>query len=209
MGIKALWEARVLPRLLDRVCGSRAIRAERERWIPFASGEVLEVGIGSGTNLRLYHPGRVQRLVGIDPSEPLLAMTRARVASLAFPVELVTAPAETLPFDAGRFDTAVITYTLCSVSSPRDVLGEVRRVLRPGGKLVFLEHGAAPDASSRRWQGLITPVWRHLSGNCHLDRDVRRELEAARFGIEEIESHYAEEGPRWFTFTSGGVANSG
>lgn len=208
MGIKALWEAKVLPRLIDRVCGSRAIRAERERWVPSASGEVLEVGIGSGANLRLYDAERVRHLVGIDPSAPLLEMARSRAASVGFPVDLVNAPAETLPFETGRFDTAVITYTLCSVASPRAVLEEVRRVLRPGGKLVFLEHGAAPDPGVRRWQGLITPVWRHVSGNCHLDRDVRGELESAGFGIETIDSHHGEEGPRSFNFTSGGVARS-
>ena len=208
MGLRALWEAKVLPTLIDRVCGSRAIWAERKRWIPEASGEVLEVGIGSGRNLSVYDRAKVQRVVGVDPSAPLLELTRARAAQLPFPVELTAAPAERLPFDAGRFDTAVITYTLCSVRSPSEVLSEVRRVLRPGGKLVFLEHGAAPDPSARRWQARLTPLWRHVSGNCHLDRDVRAALEAAGFGIDEIESHYADEGPRWFTYTSGGVASA-
>lgn len=206
MGLKSAWEKHCLPGLIDRVCRSGPILEERRRWVGRAEGEVLEIGVGSGLNFIAYDPAKVGRLVGIDPSAPLLARAAARTGELGFPVELRNAPAEKLPFDARSFDSAVVTYTLCSVGDVSKALAELRRVLRPGGKLVFIEHGAAPDARPRRWQQRITPVWRHISGNCHLDRDVRAELEAAGFGLDVIEAAYTEDGPRWMTFTSAGVA---
>lgn len=206
MDVKALWERYVLPKLIEKACRSSVILEERRRWIPRAEGDVLELGVGSGLNLAFYDPDRVRRVVAIDPSAPLLDAARGRARAAKVPVEIVAASAEHLPFDEATFDTVVATYTLCSVDSPRDALREVRRVLRPGGRLVFVEHGAAPDAGARRWQGRITPVWRHVSGNCHLDRDVRRELVEAGFDVRELDARYGDEGPRWLSFTSAGVA---
>lgn len=204
--LEQVWESRALPFLIEKACRSSAILAERKRWISRASGDVVEVGVGSGLNLAFYDPKQVTSLAAADPSVPLLAKAQARARELSFPVELVVAPGERLPFDAGRFDTAVVTYTLCSVTSPRTVLDEIRRVLRPGGKLVFVEHGAAPDPGPRAWQRRITPLWRKVAGNCHLDRDVAVELEKAGLAFEEIEAGYAEEGTRLTSFTTAGIA---
>ncbi len=205
MSLKRAWEARCLPGLIDKVCRSSAILEERRRWVPRATGTVLELGVGSGLNLGIYDPIRVTRLVGIDPSEPLLARSRERARALPFAVELRRASAEALPVDAASIDTVVATYTLCSVASSAAALGEARRVLRRGGRLIFIEHGAAPDAGPRRWQERITPLWRHVSGNCHLDRDVRADLRAAGFTLGEVVAAYAE-GPRWMSFTTAGTA---
>lgn len=204
--IKRLWDAHALPFLVEKACRSGNILEERRRWVPRAIGDVLEIGIGSGLNLGLYDASRVTSLAGVEPSPQLLARSRERARAVAFPVELTEAAGERLPFDAARFDTAVVTYTLCSVVSPRAVLGEVRRVLRPGGKLVLIEHGAAPEAGVRRWQERITPLWRQVAGNCHLDRDVAGEIEAAGWHFEEIEAAHAEDGTRLTSFTTAGVA---
>lgn len=206
MGVKALWERRVLPTLIEKACRSRVILEERRRWIPRAEGDVLELGVGSGLNLAFYDRSRVRRVVAIDPSAPLLDRARERARAAKVPVEVMASPAERLPFDDASFDTVVTTYTLCSVGSPGEALREARRVLRPGGRVVFVEHGAAPDAGPRRWQARITPVWRHVSGNCHLDRDVRRELAEAGFEVREIDARYGDEGPRWLSFTATGIA---
>lgn len=206
MGLKALWERRVLPTLIEKACRSSVILEERRRWIPRAEGDVLELGVGSGLNLAFYDPSKVRRVVAIDPSAPLLHKARERALAARVPVTIVAAPAERLPFDDGSFDTVVTTYTLCSVGSPGEALREARRVLRPGGRVVFVEHGAAPDPGPHRWQERITPVWRHVSGNCHLDRDVRRELADAGFAVRELDARYGDEGPRWLSFTSAGIA---
>lgn len=206
MDVKGLWERRVLPTLIEKACRSSVILEERRRWVPRAEGDVLELGVGSGLNLAFYDPARVRRVVAIDPSAPLLDRARERARAAEVPVEILAASAERLPFDDASFDTVVSTYTLCSVGSPPEALREARRVLRPGGRLVFVEHGAAPDAGPRWWQRHITPVWRHVSGNCHLDRDVRRELLATGFDVRELDARYGAEGPRWISFTSAGVA---
>jgi len=204
--MKLWWEAHCLPFLIEKACRSSAIFEERKRWVPQAKGEVLEIGAGSGLNFAFYDAAKVTRVVGVEPSAPLLDKARARAASCPFPVDLVALAGERLPFDDGCFDSVVTTYTLCSVASPGAVLSEMRRVLRPGGKLVFIEHGAAPDAAVRAWQQRITPVWRHFAGNCHLDRDVRAELDRAHYELEEVEADYAEGGTRLTSFTTAGIA---
>lgn len=202
--VRRIWDARVYPRLLDRVCGTAAISHERRRCIARATGHVLEVGVGSGLNLPLFDPRRVVGVIGVDPSAPLLARAAQRACSV--PVELCEAVAEQLPFDAGRFDTVVFTYTLCSVDDPAKALLEARRVLRPGGQLVFIEHGRSPDPSVFRWQRRLTPVWKHISGNCHLDRDVKREIEAAGFSIDELGGYQDHHRPGRLSFAYVGVA---
>jgi ubiquinone/menaquinone biosynthesis C-methylase UbiE len=200
-----LWSDRVLPHLIDTACRSRAILEERRRWIPRAHGRVLEIGIGSGLNLVFYDPDRVERIIGIDPSPPLLARAEVRARKTEVPVELVEAAAERLPLPDASFDSAVITYTLCSVADPVHALDEIRRVLRPGGELVFVEHGLAPDPGPRRWQRRLTPVWRRVSGGCHLDRDIPELLERAGYQLDELAAAYVP-GARWLSFTFEGSA---
>lgn len=201
------WERRVLPWMIEKAMRSREILDERQRWVPRATGEVLELGVGSGLNLAFYDPARVGHVTGIDPSAALLerAAPRARDAPVA--VELVQARAEALPFADRRFDSVLVTYTLCSVNDPARALAEVRRVLRPGGALVFVEHGRAADPWPRRWQRWLTPLWARAGGGCHLDRDVPRLLADAGFATIDASAGYTE-GPRWLGFTYQGVARS-
>lgn len=202
------WNARVLPALIERACRSHAILDERKRWVPQASGDVLEVGVGSGLNLALYDPARVTSIMGLDPSVPLLDRARARAASAPIAVDLLEGDAQRLPFAAARFDTVLMTYTLCSIPDPARALREIRRVLRPDGRLVLIEHGRAPDPRTYRWQRRLTPVWRRIGGNCHLDRDVKSELDDAGFDGADLAADYSAGGPRWLSFTYQGIARA-
>jgi ubiquinone/menaquinone biosynthesis C-methylase UbiE len=198
-----LWAHRVLPFLVEKACRSTAILAERKRWIPRAHGDVLEIGIGSGLNLAFYDPERVTKVTGIDPSRPLLDKARARIESI--PVDLVQTSGEQLPFEPAQFDSAVVTYALCSVDDPLAVLAEVRRVLKPGGELFFVEHGLAHDVRTQTWQHWITPAWKRIAGNCHLDRDVTKILFDAGFHSDDLHAGYTE-GAKALSFTYEGTA---
>jgi ubiquinone/menaquinone biosynthesis C-methylase UbiE len=165
-----------------------------------AVGRVLELGVGSGLNLPLYDPARVTGLVGVDPAEPMLARARPHLAELGFPVELRAAPAEDAGLAARSFDTVVVTYSLCTIPDAAAALVEARRALKPGGRLLFCEHGAAPDPGVARWQRRIEPVWKRLGGGCHLTRDVAALLDTAGWRIEALDRFYLDKAPRPFGF---------
>ena len=187
----SLWAKHVLPGLIERAASGPAILDERRRWIPRAHGQVLELGIGSGLNLPFYDPARVTAVTGIDPSVPLLRRAAPRAARAPVPVSLVEGWAERLPFDPGAFDSAIVTYSLCSMDEPARALAEVRRVLRPGGALVFVEHGLAPDAGTRWWQRRLDPLWRRFAGGCRLDRDPPALLRETGFAVDELTAGYS------------------
>ena len=184
----------ILPRLVDAACGVDRIREQRAVIVPRAEGVVLDVGLGSGHNLALYVPARVARVMGLEPSAEMRRLAVPRTGGLGFPFEFLDAPAAAIPLDARSVDTVVLTYTLCTVPDPDAALREIERVLRPGGQLLFCEHGAAPDASVRRWQDRLTPVWKRLAGGCHLNRDVAGLVEAAGLELVELETMYL---PGW------------
>jgi ubiquinone/menaquinone biosynthesis C-methylase UbiE len=200
-----LWADRVLPKLVEKACRSTTILAERKRWVPRAHGDVLELGVGSGLNLAFYDPATVEHVTGIDPSTPLLARARTRAAEVDIPIELALGRAEELPFDTGRFDSALVTYSLCSVTDPAAALAEVRRVLKPGGELVFVEHGLAAARSTQRWQRWLTPIWRRIGGGCRLDRDIAGLVTAAGFAFDDLEVGHTE-GARVLSYTYQGIA---
>ncbi|CAN5883322.1 methyltransferase domain-containing protein [soil metagenome] len=181
------WSRYALPFLIEKACRSAGILEERKRCVPRASGRTLEIGVGTGLNLGLYDRERVTQLLAIDPSPSVLAKARERIAECHVPVELQEAAAEALPFDAGSFESVVMTYSLCSVDEPLRALREIRRVLRSDGRLLFVEHGLARARSTRAWQRGLTPLWKRVSGNCHLDRDVPAELREAGFRLEELD----------------------
>ena len=203
----SFWDDRVLPLLIEKACRNHVILEERKRWIPQAHGRVLELGVGSGLNLPFYDATRASSVTAVDPSAALLAKARPRANAAAVPVELLLGRAEQLPFADGSFDSAVITYSLCSIPEPERALRELRRVLVPGGELYFAEHGRAPDADARRWQDRLTPLWSRVSGGCHLNRDPFENLEQAGFEVEQKLTQYSE-GPRWLSFGYQGRARS-
>lgn len=195
----SLYQRRILPRLIDFGMRSERLVRLREGVVGAAAGRVLEIGIGSGLNLPFYRR-EVEAVLGIDPSPELLAKARAHAAWVHFPVELRRAGAEDLPLDDASVDHVVMTWTLCSIAEPTRALAEIRRVLRPGGALLFVEHGRAPEPSVARWQDRLTPLWRRCAGGCHLNRPVARLLDEAGFDLVELATGHAVPGPRPFTF---------
>lgn len=201
MGFYARW---LLPPLLDLAMRHRRLACYRRRAIAAARGSVLEIGVGSGLNLPLYGAA-VRRIVGVDPAAELLARAQAKAATVRPPVVLVRGSAEALPIAAAVIDTVVTTWTLCSVADAPRALREMRRVLAPGGRLIFVEHGLAPEAGVAAWQRRLTPYWRRIAGGCHLDRPMDALIREAGFAIAELRTGYMA-GPRPMTFMYEGSA---
>jgi ubiquinone/menaquinone biosynthesis C-methylase UbiE len=200
----SLYQRWVVPKLIDFAMRQRPVQRYRRKLVPQARGRVLEVGVGSGMNLAHYASG-VSEVVGIDPSERLLDMARRRAAAAGVQVSLRLGSASAMDVEDASFDTVVMTWTLCSIAEPLAALREMRRVLKPGGNLLFVEHGLAADENVARWQRRLTPAWRRLAGGCHLDRKVDDLVRAAGFELPQIRTEYAE-GPRVMTFMYEGRA---
>ena len=200
----SFYERFVLPRLLAWVMRQKPLAPYRTRAAGAASGRVLELGIGGGGNLPFYGPD-VRSVVGVDPSPELLEIAARYRSGAPFPVELLEAGGENLPVERHSVDTVLTTWTLCSVAEPLKVLGEARRVLKPGGRLIFVEHGRAPDPGVRVWQDRVTPAWRRIAGCCHLNREVDALVTASGFEPEALRTGYMR-GPRIATFMYEGQA---
>jgi ubiquinone/menaquinone biosynthesis C-methylase UbiE len=194
----------ILPRLCDLSMRNKQLVPFRERVIGAAEGRVLEIGVGSGMNLPFYRPP-VREVLALEPAPRLLNMARSASHETGLPVSFLEASAEAIPLDKSSVDTVVTTWTLCSIPQAATALAEMRRVLRPGGKLLFVEHGLAPDEAVRRWQHRLTPAWRYISGGCHLNRPIRSMIEGTGFRVERIETGYMP-GPKPMTFMYEGSA---
>jgi ubiquinone/menaquinone biosynthesis C-methylase UbiE len=188
------YTAIVLPHLVHFACGLRPIMRQREKIVPLAKGRVLEIGVGSGLNLPYYEPARVSKVVGIDPSEEMTRKAERAARRASVEVELVNACAESVPLACASVDTAVMSYALCTIADTAAALREIARVLVPGGRLLFCEHGLAPDEDVRKWQRRITPIWRRIGGGCHLDRDIPALVTQGGFRIAAMEAMYL---PGW------------
>jgi len=184
----------LLPRIINRVCRSKTATQEREKIVPLASGSVLEIGIGSGLNLPFYNPGLVNEVIGIDPAEELWRLHRTEVRNLGFRFQYLHASAEDIPLEDNSIDTVLSTYTLCSISDLPRALAEIRRVLKPGGRLLFSEHGAAPELGVQRWQNGINPAWKRIGGGCNLNRNIPDLLRQNGFSMLDLEAYYL---PGW------------
>lgn len=190
----------VMPRLINFLCGTEEVTAQRQKVVPAAEGVVLEVGIGPGHNLAHYDRERVTRVIGLDPVEAMTALGRARFAASPVPVELVAASAEAMPLDDDSVDTVVLTYTVCTLPDPDRAVAEMRRVLKPGGRLLFCEHGRSHDAGVARWQDRVNPLWSRLAGGCNINRDVSGALKAGGFSVISMETFYLNPMPRIMGF---------
>ncbi|WP_291841670.1 class I SAM-dependent methyltransferase [Maricaulis sp.] len=200
------YSERILPNLIACACGTRPILKQRRLMVPEARGRVLEVGMGSGTNLPFYDPQSVTGIVGVEPSAGMRTKARRAIAGQAIPVELIDAPGEALPVEDRSIDTVLLTFTLCTIPDFQLALSEMRRVLKPEGRLVFVEHGLARDAGIARWQHRIEPVWKAIGGGCHLTRPMDKLIAEAGFRIDRLEADYLPGTPKFSGYVYKGLA---
>ncbi len=200
----SLYSKLVLPYLTDFVMRDKVATARRSQLVPGAEGIVLEIGIGSGLNLPFYSPA-VRHLYAVDPSPELLAMTRKKVERMTFPVDLRCESAESLSLDSRSVDTIVMTWALCTIPNPARALREMGRVLKPQGRMIFIEHGLSSDSGVRAWQNSLNPIWRSVTGGCNLTRKIDDLLISSGFNIVELRTVYLP-GPRPLTYTYEGSA---
>ena len=197
MGFGTWYDEHVVPRFIKCACSSPAIMALREKVVPQASGAVFEIGCGGGINQQLYDSARITSYAGLDPSGKGLDFARAEAAKKGWQADIRQGFGESIPFEDARFDTVVCTFTLCSVASQAETLRELRRILKPGGQLLYAEHGRAPDASVQKWQDRIEPVWKKLAGGCHLTRPVTAAITAGGFEVHDGGQRYAPKTPKF------------
>jgi len=186
----------MLPFFMSRACGTETYVELRKKIVPLATGKVLEVGMGSGANLSLYDPERVDFVWGLEPSQGMRKQARENVAQSPVEVRWLELPGEKISLDDCSVDTVLLTYTLCSIGDWRLALEQMYRVLKPGGKLLFCEHGIAPEPSVQKWQERLTPAWKKMAGGCHLNRPIPSYLEEAGFVVDAMETFYMENFPR-------------
>lgn len=203
-----LYEKFVVPHVINCACGAKPIRYQRKKVVPLCEGTVLEIGIGTGFNLPYYDGTKVTRVIGLDPSERSWKLAGERAKDVTFPVEFIGLPGEQIPLADDSVDTVLVTYSLCTIPDPMQALAGMRRVLKPGGKLVFCEHGAAPDAAVAKTQNRVNPVWKVLFGGCNLNRKIDKIIEGSGFKIDNLESMYLPSTPRFAGFNYWGVAQS-
>ena len=182
------------------------ISEQRRNVTPLAGGRVLEVGFGSGLNLPHYDAEKIDHLWALEPSETMRSLAAKRMAAAPFPIELLDLPGEEIPLDDDSADTVVITYTMCTIPDAASALEGIRRVLKPGGRMLFCEHGRAPDEGVARWQDRLDRMWGRLAGGCHLNRDIAGLILDAGFEIDRIETGYLRRTPRLLGFNYWGVA---
>jgi ubiquinone/menaquinone biosynthesis C-methylase UbiE len=203
----SLYERWIFPRILDLSMRSQEVTRYRKQLVPQAKGQVLEIGMGSGLNLPFYGPD-VERLYGLEPSAELRTMASRRVQKAGVGLTLLDCSAEQIRLGDRSMDTVVMTWTLCTIPDAARALAEVHRVLKPGGDLLFAEHGLARDAGVRVWQHRLTPLWTRIAGGCHLNRKIDDLISGAAFRLEELRTEYAK-GPRPMTFMYVGRARRG
>jgi ubiquinone/menaquinone biosynthesis C-methylase UbiE len=208
MGLKSWYEATIMPRLITCACSQGQVMKRRSEVVPLARGDVFELGCGGGINHAFYDPQAITSYAGIDPHAGLLDGARAAAREKGWAADLRQGRGEAIPFGDASFDCVVCTFTLCSVQDPSQVIREMRRILRPGGQALFLEHGRAPDADVQRWQERIEPVWKHLAGGCHLTRPIASALAGAGFAVETLGEGYTPQAPRFAGWMEWGTART-
>jgi ubiquinone/menaquinone biosynthesis C-methylase UbiE len=198
----SFYQNHIVPHLVNLAMRNRELAPYRKRIISLAQGRVLEIGVGSGLNLPLY-TNRATGILGLEPHPKLLDMALQKVEHI--PTKLIKGSADSIPLEDHSIDTVVTSWTLCTVPNVAAALAEMRRILKPAGQLLLVEHGLAPDEKVRRWQHRLTPVWKRIAGGCHLDRPVAELVRNSGFRIDRLETGYMR-GPKPMTFTYEGIA---
>ena len=202
----SLYDKYVLPKFLNCACGSNPVARQRQKVAPLVEGKVLEIGIGSGLNLPFYDKSKIDELWGLDPSEELSDMAKKVADSENIEVNFISSGAEEIPLPDKYFDSVLITYTMCTIPEVARANREIKRVLKTGGKLIFCEHGEAPDENIRKWQKRINPFWGKLAGGCNIDRKIPTLIQNSGFEIVELEEMYLPKTPKIVGYNYWGYA---
>ncbi len=202
-----LYDKYILPRILNCTCSLEPISEQRQKVVPHAKGNILEVGIGSGLNLPFYETSKVKKIWGLDPSEELHEMAKKVVSGLDLDVEFLLKEAEEIPLIDDSVDTVLITYTMCSIPEVHEAIKEIKRVIKPEGVMIFCEHGKAPDENTLKWQERINPYWKKISGGCNINRDIPNLIKSAGFSITQLETMYLPGTPKILGYNYWGFAN--
>ena len=202
----SFYDRHIMPKLIGCACASKPIMKQRVKVVPKAAGKVLELGIGGGLNLQYYDPAKVTSVSGVDPSAELRAFAMDAERPEGLKVDIQAGTAEALPFENNSFDCVVCTFTLCSVQSPSAALAEAKRVLKPGGRFLFCEHGLAPDAGVAKWQRRLEPMWKAIAGGCHLTRPITSSVAGAGLEVLNSERMYLPGTPRVLGWSEWGEA---
>ena len=192
----SLYEKYVLPKFLNCACGSKPISYQRKKVVPMAEGKVLEIGIGSGLNLPFYDKSKLDELWGLDPSEGLSEMAKQVADEEAMEVNFISAGAEEIPLPDNHFDSVLVTYTMCTIPEVDRANKEIQRVLKSNGKMIFCEHGLAPDINIKKWQNRINPFWKKLAGGCNINRNIPSLIQESGFDIIDLEEMYLPSTPK-------------
>tara|TARA_B100000963_G_scaffold358669_1_gene383849 strand:- start:521 stop:1144 length:624 start_codon:yes stop_codon:yes gene_type:complete len=204
--ISNLYDKFVLPKLLDVCCSTKPINYQRNKIVPNAKGDILEVGIGSGLNIPYYDPKKINKIIGLDPSEELNEMAKENAAKSDINIDILIAGAEEIPLPSNSIDTVLITYSLCTIPNLADSLKEIKRVMKNDAEMIFCEHGIAPDLRIQNWQNKINPLWGKLFGGCNINRDIPKILVNSEFKIQTLEQMYLPSTPKIVGYNYWGLA---
>lgn len=204
----SLYEKYVLPKFLNCACGSKPVSYQRKKVVPLAEGKVLEIGIGSGLNLPFYDKAKIDEIWGLDPSEELSEMAKQVADEESMEVRFISSGAEDIPLPDNYFDCVLVTYTMCTIPEVQRANQEIRRVLKEDGKMIFCEHGEAPDQNIRKWQNRINPFWGKLAGGCNINRKIPSLIQDSGFDIIEMEEMYLPNTPKIAGYNYWGYAVS-
>jgi len=202
----SFYDEHILPHMINLACGSKPVLKQRAKVVPQATGRVLEIGMGSGLNLPYYDSENVEFVWGLEPSLGMRKKARKNLERSHLEVRWLDLPGEEIPLEDNEVDTILLTYTLCTIPDWHTALKQMKRVLKPGGQLLFCEHGEAPDESIRKWQKRIDPYWKKTAGGCHLSRPIPHLLYEGGFNITDMETMYLPSTPRIAGFNYWGVA---
>ncbi|MDA7710019.1 class I SAM-dependent methyltransferase [Gammaproteobacteria bacterium] len=200
-----LYDKYILPKFLNCTCGSKPINYQRQKVVPLAKGKVLDIGIGSGLNIPFYNSDQIDKVIGIDPSHELIELAKELANDSKASIELVIGSAESIPYPDNFFDTVLVTYTMCTIPNVAIANKEMWRVLKDDGRLIFCEHGLAPDKKISKWQNRIDPFWGKIAGGCHLNRDIQKLITDAGFSFESLDKMYIPSTPKFAGYNYWGI----